>query len=57
MKASYDILVINGTDNGYSRRNYIEVKSTRYRDNNVFEVSLQEWELATGQPRMTYSVY
>jgi hypothetical protein len=56
-KAPYDILVTNDTDNGYSRRNYIEVKSTRYRENNVFEISLQEWEFATGQPRVNYSVY
>ncbi len=35
---------------------YVEVKTSLYRDNNVFQLSLWEWEFATKLPRVQYCV-
>ena len=36
---------------------YIEVKTTRFDELNVFELSLWEWQFATGNPRVRYHIY
>ena len=69
-RASYDILLTykpstspsslslhKSTHPPSENRQYIEVKTTRYNDNNIFELSLQEWEFATAMPRVQYSIY
>ena len=70
-RASYDILLTykpssstpsfsslhKSTHPSREKRQYIEVKTTRYNDNNIFELSLQEWEFATTMPRVQYSIY
>lgn len=57
-KACYDLIVTRmDTITGRAYRHYIEVKSTRYNDNNVFEISLREYEFAMGLPRVQYSIY
>ena len=57
-KACYDIIVTRiDKRTGRAHRQYIEVKSTRYSDNNVFEISLREYEFAMGLPRVQYSIY
>jgi hypothetical protein len=56
-RASYDITVITPIDNNREITTYIEVKSTRYSHNNVFELSLWEWEFATKKPSVNYNIY
>ena len=36
---------------------YVEVKTTRFDELNVFELSLWEWEFATAHPRVRYHIY
>ena len=36
---------------------YIEVKTTRFDELNVFELSLWEWQFATANPRVPYHIY
>jgi hypothetical protein len=36
---------------------YIEVKTTRYHDRNVCELSAGEWAFASKEPRLNYDVY
>jgi hypothetical protein len=43
---------IENTDSSIKQMMYIEVKTTRFRDNNVFEVSLPEWDFATRNPKV-----
>jgi hypothetical protein len=33
------------------------VKTSRFDDLNVFELSLWEWQFATGNPRVRYHIY
>ena len=56
-RASYDITVITPTDDNREITTYIEVKSTRYPYNNVFELSLWEWEFATKMPSVNFNIY
>jgi hypothetical protein len=42
---------------GPARTEYIEVKTTRFADRNVFEVSPFEWQFASVEPRVPYHVY
>jgi hypothetical protein len=42
---------------GPARTEYIEVKTTRFADRNVFEVSPFEWQFASAEPRVPYHVY
>ena len=36
---------------------YIEVKTTRFDELNVFDLSLWEWQFATANPRVRYHIY
>ena len=36
---------------------YVEVKTTRFQENNIFELSLWEWEFATANPKVPYHIY
>jgi hypothetical protein len=62
-KACYDIIVttpIAKCDSDTATRyttTYIEVKSTKYNDANVFELSLWEWEFAMANPKVPYHIY
>jgi hypothetical protein len=56
-RASYDITVITPTNDNREITTYIEVKSTRYPYNNVFELSLWEWEFATKMPSVNFNIY
>ena len=55
-KAAYDIVVTDRSGSWSSTR-YIEVKSTRFSDRNVFELSHPEWEFAAKDPPVKYDVY
>lgn len=62
-KACYDLIVttpIAKCDSDTATRyttTYIEVKSTKYNDANVFELSLWEWEFAMANPKVPYHIY
>ena len=57
-RASYDIVLTHPLSIGRERTKYIEVKTSRYPDKNVFEISLCEWEFATKQnPSVPYHLY
>ena len=55
-RAPYDLIV---TDRGgaWARTRYIEVKTTRYSDRNVCELSPAEWAFASREPKVNYDVY
>ena len=36
---------------------FVEVKTTRFSDNNVFEITLWEYEFATANPKVPYHIY
>ena len=57
VRASYDITMSTPTDDNREITTYIEVKTTRYPYNNVFELSLWEWEFATKKPQVNYNIY
>ena len=54
-RASYDIIVTD-LNKALHTTTFIEVKSTRYAEKNVFPLSLLEWEFAS-KPGIKYSVY
>jgi len=56
--ASYDIHLNQGNGALRSSR-FVEVKSSRYPDKNVFEVSLNEWEFFSknGGASINYDIY
>ena len=56
-RAAYDFIVTNNQIIGKDRTTYIEVKTTRFSDLNVFELSLWEWEFAVKEPRVPYHIY
>lgn len=63
-KACYDLIVTtpigkNSDSETVTRytTTYIEVKSTKYSDANVFELSLWEWEFAMANPKVPYHIY
>jgi hypothetical protein len=57
--ASYDLTLNtpNNINNKLSSTAYIEVKTTRFADNNVFELSYWEWQFATATPKVDYHIY
>lgn len=57
-KAPYDIKVESpGANSKLVVTTFIEVKSTRSHENNVFDISLSEWQFATSLPKVNYHVY
>lgn len=42
---------------GRESTEYIEVKSTRFADRNMFEISLNEWQFAAADSRVPYHIY
>jgi len=59
-KAPYDLTVTQrGAEahRGGSSTTFIEVKTSRYRDRNVFELSYCEWEFISREPPVRYSIY
>jgi hypothetical protein len=57
-QAPYDIVVKNPErPNSLSETIYIEVKTTRFSDRNVFPFSLWEWDFLSSEPRPTYHIY
>jgi hypothetical protein len=60
-KAPYDIVIesmIKSSDQFIgSRKTFVEVKSTKYEDYNVFNISYWEWLFLIAQPRITYHLY
>ena len=55
-QASYDIVVTKKVD-GIQRKSFIEVKSTKFCDRNVFPLSFTELEFMMNHPRPTYDIY
>jgi hypothetical protein len=51
-RAAYDIVT-----RGRGGTTFVEVKTTRFDDLNVFEMSLWEWQFATALPRVRYHLY
>jgi hypothetical protein len=61
-RAAYDFIVTEHSfskteRSSISKRIYVEVKTTRFDKNNMFEISLNEWEFATKLPYIQYSIY
>lgn len=57
-RAPYDLVVDPAKSSGsLSGRIFVEVKSSRYDDNNVFQLTLWEWEFLVQQPAVQYHVY
>ena len=56
-KACYDFIMTDNRSIGKDRQVFVEVKTTRFSDLNVFEMSLWEWQFATSEPRVPYHVY
>lgn len=54
--ASYDI-VVTKSENGFQSSTFLEVKSTRFDDRNVFSLSFNELEFMMNHPRPKYDVY
>lgn len=55
-RAAYDITVDATLGQG-SKRTFVEVKSSRYDENNVFSLSLWEWQFITQLPTVDYHIY
>ena len=36
---------------------FVEVKTTRYADHNVFELTYREWEFLSREPPVTYRIF
>lgn len=51
------ILPPSSTANGRESTEYIEVKSTRFADRNMFEISPNEWQFAAADSRVPYHIY
>ena len=54
-KACYDFIVHEDSQqlrSAVGRTTFVEVKTSRFPDLNVFELSLWEWEFANAQPRV-----
>lgn len=58
-RAPYDLVVdpTTGSNGSLGGRIFVEVKSSRYDDNNVFQLTLWEWEFLIQQPAVPYHVY
>jgi hypothetical protein len=59
-RAAYDFIVTeppSPSPAGGSRTTFVEVKTTRFCDLNVFEISLWEWRFAVSEPRVNYHLY
>ena len=54
--ASYDIIVTS-SHKGFQSSTFVEVKSTRFDDRNVFALSYQELEFMMNHPRPRYDIY
>jgi len=54
-RASYDLKISDAAGSLHSAE-YIEVKTTKFSDKNVFELSLDEWEFAN-KPGIKYHIY
>eukprot|EP00039_Didymoeca_costata_P012536 m.180848 g.180848 ORF g.180848 m.180848 type:complete len:628 (-) comp15503_c3_seq5:28-1911(-) len=55
-KAPYDIKIID-RNGAYSSTIFVEVKTTRSWDRDMFELSLQEWEFMSGGTPVAYHIY
>jgi hypothetical protein len=55
-KAPYDIKLVSRSG-GLSSTVFVEVKSTRSHDRNLFELSLGEWEFMSREPVVPYHIY
>ena len=58
-KASYDLVLTTSSkvNKGKANTTFIEVKSTRFPDRNVFDLSWWEWIFATSLPKVNYHIY
>lgn len=64
-RAPYDITISprgsaphrGGGGKGHARTVFIEVKTTRYLDNNVMELSYCEWQFLSAEPPVQYHIY
>lgn len=59
-KAAYDFIVEDlraEAGSTFHHKTFIEVKSSRYEENNVFSISLWEWQFITQLPRVEYHIY
>ena len=56
-RASYDITLFERSLGGLHGTTFVEVKSTRFADRNVFQLSLWEWEFMITHPRPNYDIY
>ena len=55
-RAAYDLTVDPSSSVG-GVRIFVEVKSSRYDDNNVFQLSLWEWDFLSQEPTVQYHIY
>jgi len=58
----YDLIIEQEVKQGpeghtKTKTTFIEVKSTRYPDRHVFNISLNEWAFCTAEPALRYDVY
>lgn len=59
-QAAYDLIVeepVVGQEMPRTKTTFIEVKSTRFPDRNVFDISLNEWAFASAEPALQYDIY
>lgn len=59
-RSSYDFMLKYENKTSNNSKNdiiYIEVKSTRYNDKNMFEISLWEWQFASSESQVPYHIY
>jgi hypothetical protein len=59
-KAAYDLILEEAGLSSSGRRTqttFVEVKTTRFPDRNVFDLSLNEWAFASAEPALRYDVY
>lgn len=64
-QTAYDLIVeescavhqTGSTPSTKTRTTFIEVKSTRFPDKNVFDISQNEWAFASAEPPLRYDIY
>jgi hypothetical protein len=56
-RAFYDITIVSKRNKGLCCTRFVEVKTTRYCDRNVFQISPWEYDFLSSHPRPNYDIY